>query len=88
MTELLQLRAILMGLVVAGGVTLAATAEEAKSPEAGDSDQYMSVDEAADNFVEDSKKVGDKAEEVGSDIAEEAEDAYDSTKEAVEDAAE
>lgn len=88
MTDLLKLRTVFLGLVLAGSVSLAAAAEEAKSTEAGDSDQSMSVDEAADNFVEDSKKVGDKAEEVGSDIAEGAEDAYDSAKEAVEDAAE
>ena len=51
-----------MGLIVAGSLSLAAGAEEAKSPEAGDSGQYMSLDEAADNFVEDAKKMGDKAE--------------------------
>jgi hypothetical protein len=88
LTDLLKLRTVFLGLIVAGSVSLGAAAQEAKSTEAGDSDQYMSVDEAADNFVEDSKKVGDKAEEVGSDIAEEAEDAYDSAKESVQDATE
>jgi heme oxygenase len=43
---------------------------------------------AADNFVEKLKKVGEKAEEVGGDIADGAEDAYLSTKEAVQDTAE
>ncbi|MEM7170899.1 MAG: hypothetical protein AAF530_12070 [Pseudomonadota bacterium] len=48
----------------------------------------MSVEEAVDNFKEDAGALGDKASEVGSDIADEAEDAYDSAKESVEEATE
>lgn len=88
MTELSKFRTLILGLFLAAGVSVAAVAEEAKSTEASESDQYMTLDEAADNFVEDSKKVGDKAVEVGGDIADGAEDAYDSAKEAVEGATE
>jgi len=85
---LLKLRTIVLGFVVAGGIAFAVTAEEMKTPEVSESDQNMSLDEAADNFVEDAGKVGDKAEEIGDDIAEGAEDAYDSAAETVKDATE
>jgi len=78
---------LLLALAMTAGLAIAANAasEEATYQEG---DQNMTVDEAADNFVDDSKKVGDKAEEVGDDIADEAEKAYDSTKDAVEKATE
>ena len=85
---MLQLRALVLGSVLACAVAFAATAEDAKAPQTDQSDQNFSLDEAADNFVEDAGKVGDKAEEVGDDIAEGAEDVYDSTKKAVQDATE
>ena len=51
-------------------------------------DQDMSVGEATDNLIEDAEKVGDKAEEVGSDIAEGVEDAFDSDEESEQEATE
>ena len=77
----------LLGLIVAAGLAVTANAgnDDATYQEG---DQNMTVEQATDNFVDDSKKVGDKAEEVGEDIADEAEKAYDSTKDAVEEATE
>ena len=77
----LKLRTIVLGFVLSGAVALAAAAQEAETPEADQSDQNFSLDEAADNFVDDAGKVGDKA-------AEGAEDAYDSAAEAIKDATE
>ena len=88
MTALFKLRALAVGIVLAGTLAFAAAAQEAKSTGASQSDQDMTIGEAADNFVEDAGKVGEKAEEVGSDIVEGAEDAYESTKKAVQDATE
>ena len=84
----LKLRTIVLGFVLSGAVALAAAAQEAETPEADQSDQNFSLDEAADNFVDDAGKVGDKAEEVGDDLAEGAEDAYDSTKKVIQDSTE
>ena len=88
MTELTKLHTFVLGFILAGSVAFAAGADEVKTPEVGQSDQNMSVEEATDNFVEDAGKVGDKAKEIGSDIAEGAEDAYDASKEAVQNATE
>jgi hypothetical protein len=87
-TVWLKLRTIILGFVLATGIAFAGIADEAETPETDQSDQDFSLDEAADNFVEDAGKVGDKAAEVGSDITEGAEDAYDSAKEAVQEATE
>jgi len=78
---------LFLGLALATGLAFAANAgsEEATFKEG---DQNMTVDQATDNMVDDAKKVGDKAEEVGDDIADEAVKAYDSTKDAVEKATE
>ena len=84
----LKLRTIVLGFVLSGAVALAAAAQESETPEADQSDQNFSLDEATDNFVDDAGKVGDKAEEVGDDIADEAEDTYDSTKKVIQDATE
>jgi len=77
----------LLGLAMAAGLAFAANAgsEEATYQQG---DQNMTVEQATDNLVDDSKKVGNKAEEVGDNIADEAEKAYDSTKDAVEKATE
>ena len=80
--------AVVLGLSLAGGMALAAAAEEAKSDQASQSDEDMSVGEATDNLVEDAERVGNKAEEIGSDIAEGVEDAFESDKKSEEDAAE
>jgi len=84
----IQLRTLVLGSVLACAVTFAAIAEDEKAPQTDQADQNFSLDEAADNFVEDAGKVGDKAEEVGDDAAEGAEDLYESTKKAVQDATE
>ena len=88
MTQLIKPRSVLLGFVLAAGMAFAAAAEEAKTTETDTSDPDFSLEEAGDNFVEDAGKVGDKASEVGSDIAEGAEDAYDSAAEAVKEATE
>jgi hypothetical protein len=88
MTEFVKLRSIVLGLALAGSVAFIAAADEAKPDEASQSDQNMSIGEATDNMVEDAGKVGEKAKEIGSDTAEGAEDAYDSTKEALQEATE
>ena len=88
MSETIKLPTIVLGIVLAGGIAVGASAKDVKVPEASQSDQNFSLDEAADNFVVDAGKVGDKAEEVGDDIAEGAEDAYDSTKKVIQDATE
>lgn len=88
MTRLIKPRSVLLGFVLAAGIAVAAAAEEAKTPETDKSDPDFTLEEAGDNFVEDAGKVGDKASEVGSDIAEGAEDAYDSAAEAVKEATE
>ena len=85
---MIHLRTLVLGSVLACAVIFAAAAEDAKAPQTDQSDQNFTIDKAADNFVDDAGKVGDKAEEVGNDIAEGAEDLYDSTKKAVQDAAE
>lgn len=67
-----------LGCVLAVALSCAAYAANEEST---DSSEDMSVGEAADNIVDDSKKVGDA-------VVEGAEDAYDSTKEAIEEATE
>ena len=86
--ELFRLRSLVLGFVLAAGIAFAAAADEAKPDEGVQSDQDMSVGEATDHLVEDAEKVGDKAEEVGSDIAEGVEDAFDSDKESNQEATE
>jgi len=88
MTEIFKLRSILVSFVLAGSVAFAAVADEAKPDEAIQSDQDMSIGEASDNMVKDAEKVGEKTKEIGSDAADGAEDAYDSTKKAVQEATE
>jgi len=88
MIDLLHIRSVALGALLTMGLAFSAAADEAKSEDAAQSDQNMSVGEAADNMVEDAGKVGDKAEEIGEDIAEGAEEAYDSAKEAVQGATE
>ena len=88
MTEMFNLRSILVSFVLAGSVAFAAVADEAKPDATNQSDQDMSVGEASDNMVKDSEKVGEKAKEIGSDVADGAEDAYDSSKKAVQEATE
>ena len=88
MAHSIRLRSILLGSVLATGMGLAAVAEEAKTTATDKSDEDFSFEEATDNFVEDAGKVGDKASEVGGDIAEGAEDAYDSAAETVKEATE
>ena len=85
---MIHLRTLVLGSVLACAVIFAAAAEDAKAPQTDQSDQNFTLDKAADNFVDDAGKVGDKAEEVGKGVADEAEKAYDSTKEAVEKATE
>jgi hypothetical protein len=88
MTEMFNLRSILVSFVLAGSVAFAAVADEAKPDATNQSDQDMSVGEASDNMVKDAEKVGEKAKEIGSDVADGAEDAYDSSKKAVQEATE
>lgn len=88
MIEVFKPRSIVLGFVLAAGIAFAAGAEEAKTTETDSSGQSFSLEEAGDNFVEDAEKVGGKASEVGSDIAEGAEDAYDSAAETVKEATE
>ncbi len=88
MVDLCKLRSVVLGLFLAGSMAFAAAADEAKPDAGAQSDQDMSVGEATDNLVEDAEKVGDKAEEVGSDIAEGVEDAFDSDKESNQEATE
>jgi hypothetical protein len=88
MTEMFKLRSILMSFVLAGSVAFAAVADEAKPHEANQTDQDMSIGEASDNMVKDAEKVGEKAKEIGSDVADGAEDAYDSTEKAMREATE
>ena len=86
--EIHRSRTFALGLVLAAGLSFAASAGNEEPTEVDPSEQDMSVDEATDNLVEDAGKVGDKAIEIGEDIAEGTEDAYDATKEAVQDASE
>jgi len=88
LTHLIRLRSILLGIFLATGTGLAAVAEEAKTTATDESDENFTLEQATDNFVEDAGKVGDKASEIGSDIAEGAEDAYDSAAETVKEATE
>ena len=83
MTSLSRFRSVALGAVLTAGLAYSASADEAKPEDASQSNQNMSVGEATDNMVEDAGKVADKAKEIGSDIAEGAEEAYDSAKEAV-----
>ena len=68
---------MVLGFLLAGSMAFSAAAGEANSDEASQSED-MSVGEAADNMVEDAERVGDKAQEIGSDIAEDVEDAFES----------
>ena len=88
MTRVITPRSVLLGFVLAAGLAFGAAAEEAKTSETDKSDPNFTLEQAGDNFVEDAGKVGDKASEIGSDIAEGAEDAYDSAAEAVKEATE
>ena len=88
MTDVFKPRSILLGFVLAAGLAFTAAAEEAKTSETDTSDPDFTLEQAGDNFVEDAGKVGDKASEIGSDIAEGAEDAYDSAADAVKEATE
>jgi len=86
--HLIKPRSVVLGIVLAAGLAFAAAAEDAKTTETDTSDDSFTLEKAGDNFVEDAGKVGDKASEIGSDIAEGAEDAYDSAAEAVKEATE
>ncbi len=79
-TLLSRMSAFAVALFLGFSVAVAPASAGDVTGEPGD----MSVEEALDNMGEDAGKVGDKAEEIGSDIADEAEKAYDGAKEEVE----